>query len=105
VEDLKSELSGCFEDAVCALLVPTKKYDAIHLRKALKGTGTDEQMLIEILCPRTNAEINSIKEVYKTGEEGYIMYIQNFCLYPNYDMMKSIAQFEARIFGCINYMH
>ncbi|KAF6037128.1 hypothetical protein EB796_004566 [Bugula neritina] len=65
VKQLKSELSGCFEDAVLALLIPSRKYDAINVRKAVKGLGTDEKMLIEILCPRTNADIDVIKQEYK----------------------------------------
>lgn len=36
VEDFRSELSGCFEDAVTALMIPSKQFDAVNLNKAVK---------------------------------------------------------------------
>ena len=48
---------------------PLGLYDARSLRKAMKGMGTDEQCLIEILCSRSNKEITEIKAAYKKGEE------------------------------------
>lgn len=33
-----------------------------------QGLGTDEGVLIEILCTRTNAEINAIKHSYQKRE-------------------------------------
>ena len=50
-----------------ALLEPRIKYDAMCLRTAMKGAGTDEATLIDILCSRTNAEIQQIKAAYKEG--------------------------------------
>lgn len=34
----------------------------------LQGLGTDESVLIEILCTRTNAEITAIKQSYQRRE-------------------------------------
>lgn len=65
LSDLKSELRGDFEDAVLALMEPFPLYDAHNLKKAMKGVGTDESTLLEILCARNNAQIKAIKEAYK----------------------------------------
>lgn len=65
IKELKSELSGNFENAIVALLEPRIKYDAMCLRRAMKGAGTDESTLIDILCSRSNSEIQQIKAAYK----------------------------------------
>uniref|UniRef100_A0A3P9HDW6 Annexin n=1 Tax=Oryzias latipes TaxID=8090 RepID=A0A3P9HDW6_ORYLA len=63
--DLKSELTGNFEDLVVAMLKTPTHFDASELREAIKGAGTDEACLIEILSSRSNAEIIEINKVYK----------------------------------------
>ncbi|CAB1325606.1 unnamed protein product [Coregonus sp. 'balchen'] len=65
VSALKSELGGLFETLVVALLTPPISYDASQLHKALKGAGTDDDVLIEILASRTCAQIKDIVKVYK----------------------------------------
>uniref|UniRef100_A0A8C6PFS9 Annexin n=1 Tax=Nothobranchius furzeri TaxID=105023 RepID=A0A8C6PFS9_NOTFU len=66
VKDLKSELTGDFEDLVIAMLKTPSQFDASELRAAIKGAGTDEACLIEILSSRSNAEILEINRVYKS---------------------------------------
>jgi hypothetical protein len=70
MRELKSELSGHFEDCILALCLSPSDYDATELRNAMKGAGTDEDTLIEILCSRTNAQIRKIKEAYSRLFEG-----------------------------------
>lgn len=65
VEDIKSETSGNFCEALKGLLLKPAEFDAHMLRGAIKGLGTDEDVLIEILCTRSNAQIQEIKKVYK----------------------------------------
>lgn len=65
IKDLKSELSGNFEDAVLALFVEPIEYDVDQLRNAMKGLGTNEDTLIEILASRDETRLNKIKMRYK----------------------------------------
>ncbi|KAM9716015.1 annexin A4-like [Menidia menidia] len=63
--DLKSELTGNFEDLVLSMLKTPSHLDASEAREAIKGAGTDEACLIEILSSRSNAEIQEINRIYK----------------------------------------
>lgn len=65
IKDLKSELSGNMEELILALFMPPTYYDAWSLRKAMQGAGTQERVLIEILCSRTNQEIRDIVRCYQ----------------------------------------
>ncbi|PVD23840.1 hypothetical protein C0Q70_17114 [Pomacea canaliculata] len=71
IDDLKSELGGDLEEVCIALMTPPRTFDARQINKAIKGIGTDETTLVEILTTRTNAEINEIKKRYKEGKYGY----------------------------------
>ncbi|XP_039593377.1 annexin A7-like isoform X1 [Polypterus senegalus] len=64
IKDLKSELSGNMEEVILALFMPTTYYDAWSLRNAMKGAGTQERVLIEILCTRDNQQIREIVRCY-----------------------------------------
>uniref|UniRef100_A0A8D0LBC7 Annexin n=1 Tax=Sphenodon punctatus TaxID=8508 RepID=A0A8D0LBC7_SPHPU len=66
IKDLKSELSGNMEELILALFMPTTYYDAWSLRHAMKGAGTQERVLIEILCTRTNQQIQEIVRCYQS---------------------------------------
>ncbi|KAI1717325.1 annexin domain-containing protein [Ditylenchus destructor] len=65
ISELKSELSGDFEDLIMALMETPARYDAQQLRKAMAGIGTKESVLIEIMTTRTNAQVQELKYTYK----------------------------------------
>ncbi|XP_053291688.1 annexin A11a isoform X1 [Pleuronectes platessa] len=65
VKDLHSELSGDFRKLVLAMLKSPAELDAYELHSAIKGAGTDEACLIEILSSRSNDEIKEINRIYK----------------------------------------
>ncbi|XP_072453560.1 annexin A1 [Notamacropus eugenii] len=62
---LKKGLTGHLEDVALALLKTPAQFDAEQLRGAMKGLGTDEDTLIEILASRNNREIREINRVYR----------------------------------------
>lgn len=63
-ENIKSETRGNFETLLVALLTPTLDFYCKEIKDAMAGIGTDEQVLIEVLCTLSNYEINMIKEQY-----------------------------------------
>uniref|UniRef100_A0A3Q2NPL8 Annexin n=1 Tax=Fundulus heteroclitus TaxID=8078 RepID=A0A3Q2NPL8_FUNHE len=62
---LKSALRSHLEDVTLALLMPPAQFDAYLLRKATKGVGTDEDVLVEILATRSYGELQEIKRAFK----------------------------------------
>ncbi|KAM4810388.1 annexin A1 [Rhinophrynus dorsalis] len=64
-EALKKALSSHLEEVVLGLLKTPAQYDAHELKCAMKGLGTDEDCLIEILVSRNNRELREINKVYK----------------------------------------
>ncbi|NP_001279154.1 annexin A1a [Callorhinchus milii] len=61
---LKCALKGDLETVCLGLLQTPAQYDAHQLQWAMKGLGTDEDTLIEILVTRTNKEIKEIIKAY-----------------------------------------
>ncbi|NXG75052.1 ANX11 protein, partial [Baryphthengus martii] len=66
IKDLKSELSGNFERTILAMMKTPVMFDAYEIKEAIKGAGTDENCLIEILASRSNEHIQELSRVYKT---------------------------------------
>ena len=64
IKDLKSETSGKFEDTILALFKDPISYDCWSLKNAMKGIGTNEDTLIEILATRSNEYITKMKKRY-----------------------------------------
>ena len=65
ISELNNELSGNFKEAVLALFYHPVDLDCHQLRTAMKGLGTNEDTLIEILSSRSNERINQIKQRYQ----------------------------------------
>ena len=65
IDDINSALSGNFRRVIVDLFRTPEERDAIYLYKAMKGAGTDEGTLIEIICSRSNVELQKIIQEYK----------------------------------------
>ncbi|XP_054635578.1 annexin A5b [Dunckerocampus dactyliophorus] len=65
IHDLKGELGGNFETLIVALMTPPVAYDVTSLRNAVKGAGTDEKVLVEILASRTAQQVKNIVAAYR----------------------------------------
>ncbi|XP_062842008.1 annexin A6 isoform X2 [Trichomycterus rosablanca] len=65
IDDLKYELTGKFERLIVSLMRPPAYHDAKEIKDAIKGTGTDEKCLIEILASRTNEQIHNMVAAYR----------------------------------------
>ena len=57
-------MSGHLLKTFLALLVPSEDYEAICVREAMKGAGTNEKTLIHILCTKEAHEIKQLKAAY-----------------------------------------
>ncbi|XP_061691376.1 annexin A6 isoform X2 [Syngnathoides biaculeatus] len=65
IEDLKYELTGKFERLIVSLMRTPAYHDAKEIKDALKGAGTNERSLIEILASRNNKQIHDMVQAYK----------------------------------------
>ena len=70
ISDFKSELSGHLKDTLIAMFYHPIDYDCLSLRAAMKGLGTDEDTLIEIIATRPGYMIKQMIERYPTIVEG-----------------------------------
>ena len=73
IADLKSAYSGDFKDVLVGLFYSPLDYDCYQIRKAVKGLGTDEAALIEILSTRDSEKIEKMKLRYKEMFPGHEM--------------------------------
>ncbi|TVY82864.1 Annexin A7 [Lachnellula suecica] len=64
IKDVKSEVSGWFEEGLCAIIRGPLQQDVHLLFGAMDGLGTKEKVLNDILLGRSNADMRAIKEAY-----------------------------------------
>ncbi|KAM9455600.1 annexin A3b [Clarias gariepinus] len=64
VDHLEGDTHGHFEDILVALVTPPAQFDMQAVRKAMKGAGTTESVLIEILASRSNQQIRALSDAY-----------------------------------------
>eukprot|EP01114_Cavostelium_apophysatum_P020499 TRINITY_DN688_c0_g1_i1.p1 TRINITY_DN688_c0_g1~~TRINITY_DN688_c0_g1_i1.p1 ORF type:complete len:328 (+),score=109.97 TRINITY_DN688_c0_g1_i1:136-1119(+) len=62
---IKGDTSGQYQDLLLALVEDKYEYDAKLVNHAIKGLGTNDEELIEVLCTRTNAELAGMKQAYQ----------------------------------------
>ncbi|KAM9293893.1 annexin A2-like [Gastrophryne carolinensis] len=66
LENVKKVLSGDLERVIIGLLKTPAAFDAQELKAAMKGLGTDEATLTEILSTRSNEQLLEIQTCYRT---------------------------------------
>ena len=65
IQRLKDDTSGNFKDVVAGMFMTPSEYDATCLYKAMKGLGTNEGVLIEIIGTRTPQQLMIIKNTFR----------------------------------------
>ena len=65
IKRLKEDTSGNFKDVVAAMFMTPAEFDAMCLYKAMKGLGTHEGVLIEIIGTRTSQQLMEIKDAFQ----------------------------------------
>lgn len=65
IADVKSEVSGWFEEGLCAIIRGPLQQDVHLLFDAMDGMGTKEKVLNDVLLGRSNADIRAIKDAYQ----------------------------------------
>ena len=65
LQDLKSETSGDYRSLLLALMMDPVEFAAAEAQRAVKGLGTDDRSLIEVLCTRTGYEMRLLKEKFQ----------------------------------------
>jgi hypothetical protein len=63
--DIKSETSGNLERVLTVCLWNPAEFDATLLNTAVKGLGTNEHILLEVLCTRSKDELAAAGAAYK----------------------------------------
>ncbi|KAL9106859.1 MAG: hypothetical protein Q9227_008192 [Pyrenula ochraceoflavens] len=62
--DVEKETSGYFKEGLLALVRGPLMQDVHNMQKAIKGFGTKESVMNDVLLGRSNADLRAIKQVY-----------------------------------------
>ena len=89
--DVRKEVSGYFELCLLSILRGPLQHDVWCLDKALKGAGTNEDLLNEVLIGRSNADVQAIKQAY------YHTYHRNL----EHDVRDDLSAKTERLFSMI----
>ena len=65
IKRLKEDTSGNFKDVVAGMFMTPSEYDATCLYKAMKGLGTNEGVLIEIIGTRSPQQLMTLKAAFR----------------------------------------
>ena len=65
IKRLQEDTSGNFKQVIKAMFMTPAEYDAFCLYKAMKGLGTDEGVLIEIIGTRNNQQLQEVKDIFQ----------------------------------------
>ena len=65
LKNVESETSGNFRNTLRALLLRPAWFEAGELRESVRGLGTDESALIDIVCTKSNAEMHALRDAYR----------------------------------------
>ncbi|TKY72434.1 Annexin D8 [Spatholobus suberectus] len=65
IQQLKSELSGSFERAICNWTMDPAERDAAFINEELKNETPDYKVIIEIACTSTSEEFLAVKRSYQ----------------------------------------
>lgn len=72
---LLSKSSGDFKDLLGAMMMTPDVLDAWTVEKSIKGLGTDDDTLIEILCTRDNYQIKAMRDTYQKSKKTSIPFL------------------------------
>ena len=65
IKRLKEDTSGNFKEVIAGMFMTPAEFDAMCLYKAMKGAGTNEGVLIEIIGTRTNEQLMQVKDAFQ----------------------------------------
>lgn len=64
-EAFESELSGDFKKFAIYTQMTEDEFDALLIHDAVDGLGTDEELLLEVLCTRSNERLEAARAYYE----------------------------------------